>query len=175
MTSIVTQDDREQVVVNAHNDALLNGYNSLQLSSWRANVDFQYVVSRQKVVKYIAKYATKSEPCSQALQDMYNAIMKRIGDDGTPLKVVQRLLTSTVGERDFSAQETCHLLLMLPMFRASRDFIVLSLDGSRQVDDNLDENKLITVDSQLDHYCGRPDSDKFHWLTLLEFIQKYKL
>ena len=43
------------------------------------------------------------------------------------------------------------------------------------MDDNLDEDKPITVDSQLDHYCGQSDSDKFHWLTLLEFIQKYKL
>ena len=90
MTSIVTQDDGEPVVVTACNDALVNGYNPLQLSSWRANVDFQYVVSRQKVVKYIAKYATKSEPRSQALQEMYNTIMKKIGDDGSLLKVEQR-------------------------------------------------------------------------------------
>ena len=175
MTSIITQDDGEPVVVTARNDTLLNGYNPLHLSSWRANVDFQYVVSRQKVVKYIAEYATKSEPRSQALQEIYNTIMKKIGDDGTPLKVVQRLLTSTVDERDFSAQETCHLLLMLLMFRASRDFIVLSLDTSRQGGDNLDEDKPITVDSQLDHYCGRPDSDKFHQLTQLEFIRQYKI
>ena len=47
---------------------------------------------------------------------VYSTIMKSIKDDGTPLKVVQKLLTSTVGEWDFSAQETCHLLLMLPMF-----------------------------------------------------------
>ena len=119
VTSIVTQDDGEPVVVTARNDVLLNGYYPLQLSSWRANIDFQYVVSRQKVVKYIAKYATKSEHRSQTLQEIYNSIMKKIGDDGTPLKVVQRLLTTTVGERDFSAQETCHLHLMLPMLKAS--------------------------------------------------------
>lgn len=47
------------------------------------------------------------------------------------LKVVQKIL------RDFLAQETCHLLLQLPMFRASRDFVILSLDSSREVDDNL--------------------------------------
>jgi len=175
VTSIDTQEDGEPIVVTARNDTLLNGYNPLQLSAWRANVDLQYVVSRQKVVKYIAKYATKSEPRSKALQEVYNTIMKQIGDDGTPLKVVQKLLTSTVGERDFSAQETCHLLLMLPMFRASRDFIVLSLDGSRQVDDKLEDDRPVTVDSQLDHYGGRPDSDEFDQLTLLEFVRKYKI
>ena len=73
--------------------------------------------------------------------------MKSLKDDGNPLKVVQKLMISSVGERDFSAQETCHLLLQLPMYRASRDFTVLSLDGSRQLDDNLNEAENVTVDS----------------------------
>ena len=137
--------------------------------------DLQYVVSRQKVTKYVAKYATKSEPMSKALQEVYRSIMKSVNDDGTPLKVVQKLLKSTVGERDFSAQETCHLLLMLPMVRASRDFVILSLDGSRQVDDRLEEDKPVTVESQLDQYCARPVTDDFDKLTLSEFVQKYKL
>ena len=174
-TSITSQEDGEPVVLTARNDSLLNGYNPVQLSAWRANVDLQYVVSRQKVTKYVAKYATKSEPMSKALQEVYRSIMKSVNDDGTPLKVVQKLLTSTVGERDFSAQETCHLLLMLSMVRSSRDFVILSLDGSRQVDDRLEEDKPVTVESQLDQYCARPVTDDFDKLTLSEFVQKYKL
>ena len=174
-TSITSQEDGEPVVLTACNDSLLNGYNPVQLSAWRANVDLQYVVSRQKVTKYVAKYATKSEPMSKALQEVYRSIMKSVNNDGTPLKVVQKLLTSTVGARDFSAQETCHLLLMLPMVRASRDFVILSLDGSRQVDDRLEEDKPVTVESQLDQYCARPVTDDFDKLTLSEFVQKYKL
>ena len=58
-TSITSQEDGEPVVLTARNDSLLNGYNPVQLSAWRANVDLQYVVSRQKVTKYVAKYATK--------------------------------------------------------------------------------------------------------------------
>ena len=100
-TCITSQEDGEPVVLTAYNDSLLNGYNLVQLSAWRANVDLQYVVSRQKVTKYVATYATKSEPRSKALQDVYRSIMTTINDDGTPLKVVQKLLTSTVGERDF--------------------------------------------------------------------------
>ena len=160
--------------ITARNDSLLNGYNPVQLSAWRANVDLQYVVSRQKVTKYVAKYATKSEPRSKALQEVYRSIMKSINDDGTPLKVVQKLLTSTVGDRDFSAQETCHLLLMLPMVRSSRDFVVLCLDGSREVDDNLEADKPVTVESQLDQYCARPDTGEFNKLTLLD-VEQYKI
>ena len=169
------QEDGEPVVLTACNDSLLNGYNPVQLSAWRANVDLQYVVSRQKVTKYVAKYATMSEPWSKALQEVYRSIMKSINDDGTPLKVVQKLLTSTVGKRDFSAQETCHLLLVLPMVRSSRDFVVLSLDGSREVDNNLEADKPVTVESQLDQYCARPDTVDFNQLSLLEFVEQYKI
>ena len=101
--------------------------------------------------------------------------MKSINDDGTPLKVVQKLLTSTVGERDFSAQETCHLLVMLPMVRSSRDFVVHSLDGSLEVDNNLEQDKPVTVKSQLDQYCARPDTGDSNQLTLLEFVERYKI
>ena len=100
-TSITSQEDGEPVVLTARNDSLLNGYNPVQLSAWRANVDLQYVVSWQKVTKYVAKYATKSEPMSKALQEVYRSIMKSVNDDGTPLKVVQKLLTSTVGRETF--------------------------------------------------------------------------
>ena len=34
------------MMLTAHNDNLPNGYNPVQLSAWRANVDMQYVVSR---------------------------------------------------------------------------------------------------------------------------------
>ena len=46
--------------------------------------------------------------------------------DSLSPKAVQKLMINSVGESDFSAQETCHLLLQLPMFKASRDFVVLS-------------------------------------------------
>ena len=37
-TSITSQEDGEPVVLTARNDSLLNGYNPVQLSAWRANV-----------------------------------------------------------------------------------------------------------------------------------------
>ena len=84
---------------------------------------------------------------------MYSTIMKSLKDD---VKVLQKILINSVGERDYSAQETCHLLLQLPMYHASRHFVIMSLDGSREVDNKLDEGKVVTIDSYLDHYCARP-------------------
>ena len=44
-------------LLTQRNDCLLNSYNPVQLSAWRANVDMQYIVSRNRVLNYIAKYA----------------------------------------------------------------------------------------------------------------------
>lgn len=99
--------------------------------------------------------------------------MRGLNDSNTSLKAVQKLLISSVGERDFSAQETCHLLLQLPLYRASHDFIYLSLDGSRVVQDHLDEHQPATAQSTLDHYIARPEVPPFQDMTLLYFAEYY--
>ena len=101
----------------------------------------QYCVSRRKVIEYCAKYATKSEPRSEPLKLVYKNIVKQLADQDKPLKAVQKLLINSVGERDYSAQETCHLLLQLPLYMASRDFVILSVDGTRVVQDQLNDRR----------------------------------
>ena len=125
-------------------------------------------VSHRKVIEYCAKYVTKSEPCSQSLKEMFATILE---EDSSSLKAVQKLLINSVGERDFSAQETCHLLLQLPMFKASKDFVVLNLDGSRTVGEHLDEDQPAPVPSALDHYVSRPVTAQFPSIT--QFIVHY--
>ena len=144
-------EDGDVELQTARNDPLINSFNRIQLSGWRANVDMQYCVSRQKVISYCAKYVTKCEPRSQSLKDVYPTIVRGLKEDDGALKAVQKLLISTTAERDYSAQETCHLLLMLPMYMASRDFVILSLDRSRQVEERLEEGKPATALSVLDH------------------------
>ena len=58
------------------------------------------------------------------------------------------------------------------MFRASRDFIVLSLDGSRGVEDHPTDDQPATALSILDHYKGRPHSH-FQDMTLLLYTQQF--
>ena len=139
-TALITEDG-EPVLLTVRNDGLINSFNPVQLSAWCANVDMQYCVSRHKVIEYCAKYATKSEPRSQPLKEIFTTIVRSLKDDSTSLKAVQKLLINSVGERDYSVQETCHILLQLPMFRASRDVVVLSLDGSRAVEEHLTEDQ----------------------------------
>ena len=67
-TTVNTENEQHEILT-ARNDSLINSYNSIQLSGWRANVDMKYITSKQKVVEYCAKYATKSEPRSQSMRD----------------------------------------------------------------------------------------------------------
>ncbi len=113
-TTILTEDG-EPTLLTTRNDGLINSYNPMQLSAWRANVDMQYCVSRHRVIEYCAKYATKCEPSSQPLKQVFTTIVRSLNDDSSSLKAVQKLLINSVGERDYSAQETCHLL-QLPTF-----------------------------------------------------------
>ena len=172
-TAIVTED--QPTLITARNDGIINSFNPVQLSAWRANVDMQYIVSRQRVLQYCSKYVTKSEPRSQSLKEIFTTIVRSLQQGNTSLKAVQKLLINTVGERDYSAQETSHLLLQLPMFKASRDFIILSLDGSRAVEDHLEEGQRATALSIADHYIGRPDSSHFNTMTLLDFARQYSM
>jgi hypothetical protein len=48
---------------------------------------------------------------SQSYKEVFTTIICSLKDGNTSLKTVQKLLINSVGERDFSAQETCHLLL----------------------------------------------------------------
>ena len=59
--------------------------------------------------------------------------------------------------------------------RQSRDFVILSLDGSRAVEDHLEEGQSATALSIVDHYMGRPNSAHFNSMTLLEFARQYSI
>ena len=61
------------------------------------------------------------------------------------------------------------------MFKVSRAFVILSLDGSRAVEDHLEEGQCATALSIVDHYVGRPDSSHFNSMTLLEFARQYSM
>ena len=79
-TTLTTEDD-DYLLLTARNDGLINSFNPVQLSAWCANVDMQYCVSRCKVIEYCAKYATKCEPRSQPLKEIYATIVRSLKED----------------------------------------------------------------------------------------------
>ena len=50
-----------------------------------------------------------------------------------------------------------------------------SLDGSRQVEEQLEEGKPATALSALDHYTNRTATPQFEEMTLLHFVQHYSI
>ena len=61
------------------------------------------------------------------------------------------------------------------MFKSSHDFIVLSLDGSKEVEQNLNEDRRATASSIVDQYIMRPTTSQFNCITLLEFARQYTM
>ena len=61
------------------------------------------------------------------------------------------------------------------MFKASRDFVMLSLDGSRAFEHNSEQGQATTTPSILDHYIRRPSNSVFNRMTLLAFAKRYSM
>ena len=127
--TFVCDDERGQPeLITARNDPLINPHNWLQLQGWRANIDLKPILSIHAALQYISKYASKAEPRSTAFSEILNQILSESSLDDLILTSVQKLLLHSVAERDISAQETCHLLLGIPLYHSSRAFVFLNLN-----------------------------------------------
>jgi hypothetical protein len=109
------------------NDERLNIHNSNILQAWRENVDFQPVLSRYAVLKYIAKYASKAEGRSETYHHMLTRIASTSNIDDPASTAYRRLHSEAIVDRDISAQETFHMLQKLPLVTCSRTFTKLNV------------------------------------------------
>ena len=96
-----------------------------------------------------------------------------------PLK---KKVMKTLGQPDFSAQETMHHLLSLKLVSSSFKVNIISLNGFCKIRRNItNENELITSKSLLDYYACRDqlrnESDKEEILTMNfdKFASKFKI
>lgn len=79
----------------------------------------------------------------------------------------------TVGERDFSTQETAHMLLSLPLVSCSFNFITISLNGSKRVNRDKDTGELVLQRSFLEDYAER--EPRFVNINLQQFAANYSI
>ena len=127
--SYLRDDERGQPeFVTARNDPLINPHSRIQLQGWRANVDLKPVLSTHAALQYISKYASKFEPRSAAFSEIFNGILRNSDPEETSLNPIQKLILHSVAEKDISAQETCHLILSLPLYHSSHAFVTLNLN-----------------------------------------------
>ena len=77
----------------------------------------------------MAKYVSKCEPHSKAMDAIYADCVYKLGTNSTPMSAFKKAMIQVVGERDFGAQE---LAQSLPLHSCTFNFVTLSLDGGRQ-------------------------------------------
>ncbi|KAJ7434964.1 hypothetical protein B0H11DRAFT_1756738, partial [Mycena galericulata] len=140
--------------------------------AWRANIDIKPVMSKDAALNYIAKYATKAEQQAPGFPELLEGVVKQMGTGGTAQSACQKLLNKMLGERTYSAQETAHLLLGIPLVRTSVSFQTLFLDKEGSLrelegddgEENLEANDAETVNTGRRHMCD---------LSLQEVFQQY--
>ena len=150
------------------NDPRINSHSRLLLQNWRANVDVQIIVDIPACARYMAKYVAKGEDRSPSVKAIFEACLGPPGSGSDTRSIFRRAMIRSIGERDFGAQETAHMLQGLPLISCTFTFITLSLTGSRRIVQ--DSGELVVQSSLLDHYSART---AHHDLSLLQFASNF--
>ena len=166
-------------ITTKRNDTRLNNHQRLQLQGWRANCDIQVVVDYHACVEYLAKYASKGEPRSPVMKLAFNSIVRNCSNNSNPTKVIKQVIMKSLGQRDFSAQETMHHLMSLKLVSSSFSVVPISLNGSRRIKTYMQDGDNVTSDSLLDTYARRKkyanDIPDIMTLNFIDFVTKYKI
>ena len=113
---------------------------------WTCSTVFHVKESYSTVVSMLPRVSHDLSPSKKYLLPLFVVSEKETppSEQFRSCSPIQR-----VRETILSAQETCHLLLQLPMIKSSRDFVILSLDGSRVVEDRLGKGQRASI---VNHY-----------------------
>lgn len=106
---------------------MIQRYNKLVTAIWRANTDFSPIVDINAIIKYIVKYAAKNECSSKKYMEIIQDLCRNKDKETPAKKIICNMSISPISERDYSAQETAHLLTGWPLHVSSRKFVILSL------------------------------------------------
>ena len=105
--------------------------------------------------------------------------MQNVDKCTAPRTAIKRVIMKTLGERDFSAQETMHLLLSLKLYSTTFNVIPVSLNGSRKVETQQNGSDTCTKDSLLDKYAKRSiykqSFPEIMNVNFVEFATKYNI
>lgn len=79
------------------------------------------------MLEYIVKYVSKPEKKTETYKQLMQRLLPSVSSNNPVLSAASKLMNQLVGERDWSAQEVCHLLLDLPLLHVSRQVINVDL------------------------------------------------
>src|SRR5436309_372153 len=158
------------------NDPLLNPYMATITIGWLANTDVNPPTSSKAVINYIAKYCSKAEKKSETYSDLLRQILPRLNERTPLFSLASKLMNKFIGERDWSAQEVCHILLGLPLQEGSRQVISLDCRPEDKQDTRvaIEDDEITAGQSALDKYKSRDvQIEDLRDVTLLDFIKNY--
>lgn len=92
-----------------------------------------------------------------------------MGDGGTAQSACQKFLNKMLGERTYSAQETAHLLLGIPLVRTSVSFQTLFLDRDGSMRELEDEDDEALEADEMENAGGGRRVTGDSWLQRCEF------
>jgi ATP-dependent DNA helicase PIF1 len=155
------------------NDAWVNKYNRALSMSWQANTDISPCTSMTAVIEYVVKYAAKYEKKSTSYMQMATNILPYVNENQPFQSLVTKLMNKLVGERDYSAQEVCHMLLDLPLYHSSRDVITVDLrpDSKQPHFVQLEQDGTRRKKSRMEHYLSR--SSELMDVNYLTFLKSH--
>ncbi|XP_052129345.1 uncharacterized protein LOC127750839 [Frankliniella occidentalis] len=167
---LIFKGDEVVDIMFSRNDNFVNKYNEWILQTWRSNIDVSPILSQGIVYKYIAKYASKSEPKSLSYNEILSAIIEKKCEAADPCKkAIRKLLLSSCGDRDYCAQEVFHYLMGYKFYHSSRDFVVINL----RCIDWVNVSSVFNNSNLIEMYSKRPQ--EFGKLSLFELLKYYKI
>ncbi len=143
----------------ARNDSMLGKHNALVSLAWLANTDFAPCTDEKSVIHYLAKYTSKEEKKSEKLADVGKSILNNLPDNAPMLTWMTRLYNKMISERDWSAQEVCHLLLDRHLRDSSRQVADLDTRPNDVQRRRLNMSSVVSLgDTWIERYCARDES-----------------
>jgi ATP-dependent DNA helicase PIF1 len=158
----------------ARNDQYLNKYNRLVTIGWQANTDVSPCTSTTAVMEYVVKYAGKLEKASQSYRELAQIVIPFVNEARPFQSMVTKLMNKLIGERDYAAQEVCHLLLSLPLKQSSRTPIYVDMRplAAQPSLVHVEDGEARRGLSILEHYMRRPED--FDDVSYLKFLLSHK-
>lgn len=122
---------------------------------------------------------SKPERSSVSYVELQAQVLPYVNDRVPLLSFASKILNKLIGERDWSAQEVCHILLQVPVQDSSR--MLVSLDCRPQTEQQelivLESGSVTAGRSVLQRYCDRltdaPGSRALRTLSLYEWLQTW--
>ena len=92
---------REKIFEPFRNDDRVNSYNRYIPQLWRANIDWQPIMSKHAVTKYIAKYAAKAKRSSETYHQMLFCLANIDNPDDSASKAYRRLQNQNIDRKGY--------------------------------------------------------------------------